>query len=580
MGSKQGDSALVRLRLKDGSFQKHPKGVIGYRVAEGIFSAEFLGQVIGARLEGQLVDLMTPITVSGDLQFLCLEDEGALEIFHHSSSHVMAFAVRQLYPKALLGIGPAIKQGYYYDFDNVPLKETDFPKIEERMAEIVQEKLPFTRHVLSRQEALKRFEHEPYKLLLINDLPKDEEITYYQIGKFIDLCKGPHLPDTSKIRAIKLLRLAGAYWRGKSDNKMLCRLYGTSFPKQKQLRAYLTQLQEAAERDHIKIGKDLGLFITEETVGQGLPLLTAKGETLRRLLVQFVEEEEIKRGYMHVKTPYLAKSDLYKISGHWDHYKEDMFVMTGDQMALRPMTCPFHFALYNSEKRSYRDLPLRYGETSVLFRNEASGEMHGLTRLRQFTLADGHIICRADQLEAEFDGCLNLITYLLKTLDLEEYTYRFSKWDPSKSEEYIDDPKAWEETERLMKILLDKRKFQYTEAVGEAAFYGPKLDLQMINVHGKEDTAVTVQVDFALPKRFKMTYVDSEGQKETPIILHRSSIGCYERTMAFLIEKCKGRFPYGYVLSRWGLSRSVNIPITSLMRRRFRRSFHGRWAFE
>ncbi len=419
------------------------------------------------------------------------------------------------------------------------------------MKKIVKEELELERFELSREEALKLMSDmgETYKVELINDLPEDAKLSFYKMGEFVDLCAGPHLMNTKFVKAFKLTQVAGAYWRGSEKNKMLSRIYGTSYTKKNELEEYLTRVEEAKKRDHNKLGRELELFTTIEEIGQGLPLLMPKGAKVVQLLQRFVEDEEEKRGYLLTKTPLMAKSDLYKISGHWDHYKDGMFVLGEEEkdeevMALRPMTCPFQFQIYNSRQRSYRDLPLRYAETSTLFRNESSGEMHGLIRVRQFTISEGHLIVRPDQLEEEFKGVVDLINYMMDTLGIrEDITYRFSKWDPDNKEKYIDNPEAWEDTQVKMKKILDDLGIDYKEAVGEAAFYGPKLDLQFKNVHGKEDTIITVQIDFSLPHRFDMTYVDKDGEKKYPYVIHRTSIGCYERTLAMLIEKYAGAFP-------------------------------------
>ena len=463
----------------------------------------------------------------------------------------MAQAVKKLYPGVKLAIGPAIEDGFYYDFDSPqPFLEEDLARIEAEMSRIIKDNLKFERSSMKRDEAIKFFEKigEQYKVELIRDLP-EAEMTLYKDGDFIDLCKGPHIESTGQVKAFKLLSATGAYWRGSEKNKMLQRIYGTAFPTKEELVSYLKDKEEAEKRDHNKLGRMLELFTTNEAVGQGLPLIMPKGAKIIQILQRFIEDEEEKRGYLLTKTPYMAKSDLYKISGHWDHYREGMFIINGkgegdEVLALRPMTCPFQFMIYKAKTRSYKDLPLRYCENAVLFRNETSGEMHGLTRVRQFTLADAHIICMPAQLEDEFKKVLDLVKFVMKTLGIEDRIwYRFSKWDPKNKEKYIDDPKAWEESQRVMKKILDDIKLKYAEADNEAAFYGPKLDIQFKNVFGKEDTLITIQVDFALPGRFGMEYVDSDGSQKTPMVIHRSSIGCYERTLAMLIEHYGGAFP-------------------------------------
>lgn len=474
-----------------------------------------------------------------------------LDKIRHSTSHVLAYAVRELFgDQVKLAIGPTIDDGFYYDFDlgDQTFSPEDLPKIEKKMEEIIKKKLAFEKSELPINEALKKMSNQPYKQELIKDLEKTGEtsVTFYTVGDFTDLCRGPHIENTKDLGHFKLLRTAGAYWRGDAKNKMLQRIYGTAFGTKDELQKHLKMLEEAEKRDHNKLGKELGLFITSELIGQGLPLLTPKGTKIKQLLQRWIEDEEEKRGYQLTMTPFMAKSDLYKVSGHWDHYRDGMFLIdgSGEEMALRPMTCPFQFQIYSSALRSYRDLPIRYNETSTLFRNEESGEMHGLIRLRQFTLSEGHIICRMNQLKKEFEAALDLINYVLKTLKLDNYWYRFSKWDPKNEKgKYIDNPSAWEKSEAILKKILDNNKLKYIEAEGEAAFYGPKLDIQMKNVYGKEDTIITVQIDFALPEKFDMTYISEEGKTERPIVIHRSSIGCYERTMALLIEKYVGAFP-------------------------------------
>ncbi|MFH1610652.1 MAG: threonine--tRNA ligase [Patescibacteria group bacterium] len=476
-------------------------------------------------------------------------EKDELWALRHSAEHVLMQAMQKFYPKIKMAMGPATDEGFYFDFDlEDKISENDFPKIEKEMQKIINADIPITHEEMSVDEAKTIFKDNAYKLEWIKEIEeRGEKVSIYKTGNnFIDVCAGSHVESTGKIGAFKLTKLAGAYWRGDEKNKMLTRIYGTAFPTKNELEEYLKRLEEAIARDHNKLGKELDLFITSEIVGQGLPLLTPKGTKIKQLLQRWVEDEEEKRGYQLTITPFMAKSDLYKISGHWDHYKDGMFLVdgSGEEMALRPMTCPFQFQIFNSQTRSYRDLPIRYNETSTLFRNESSGEMHGLIRLRQFTLSEGHLICRIDQLEKEFDDVLDLINHIMKTLGLTDFWYRFSKWDPNdKKDKYINDPKAWEESQKILKQILNKHKLDYEEVDGDAAFYGPKLDIQMKNVHGKEDTIITVQIDFALPERFDMKYVDKDGSEKRPIIIHRSSIGCYERTLALLIEHYAGAFP-------------------------------------
>ncbi|MBO5035502.1 MAG: threonine--tRNA ligase [Clostridia bacterium] len=479
-----------------------------------------------------------------------IENLEEMKVFWHTSSHILAQAVKRLYPDVKLTIGPAIENGFYYDFDSdVSFTPEILEKIEAEMKKIVKENLKVERFVLPREEALELMKNEPYKLELINELPEGEEISFYKQGEFVDLCAGPHLPYASKVKAFKLTSCTGAYWRGDSTKKMLQRIYGISFPNAATLEQYLADVEEAKKRDHNKLGRELELFTTCDLIGQGLPILLPKGARIIQTLQRFVEDEEQKRGWQLTKTPYMAKSDLYKVSGHWDHYQDGMFVL-GDEakddevFALRPMTCPFQYQAYLNRARSYRDLPLRYNETSTLFRNEASGEMHGLIRVRQFTISEGHLMCLPEQLEEEFKNCLELAIYMLKTLGLyEDVSYRFSKWDPNDRAKYIGTEEQWDEAQGVMQRILDHLEIPYKEGIGEAAFYGPKLDIQIRNVFGKEDTLITIQIDQMLAEKFGMEYVDRDGTKKNPYIIHRTSIGCYERTLALLIEKYAGAFP-------------------------------------
>lgn len=473
-----------------------------------------------------------------------------LRTLRHSASHILAQAVKRLFPNTKLAIGPAIDNGFYYDFDSdTAFTNEDLEKLEAEMKKIVKENLKIERFELPRAEALELMKDEPYKIELINDLPEGEVISFYKQGDFTDLCAGPHVNYTSKVKAFKLLSATGAYWRGNEKNKMLQRIYGTAFKSKDELADYLESLEEAKRRDHNKLGRELELFTTSELIGQGLPIMLPKGAKILQILQRFVEDTEEEHGWLRTKTPYMAKSDLYKLSGHWDHYQEGMFVM-GDEatdkevFALRPMTCPFQYQAYLNKARSYRDLPLRYGETSTLFRNEASGEMHGLIRVRQFTISEGHLMCTPDQLEGEFKSCLEMAIYMLKTLGLyEDVSYRFSQWDPDDRDKYIGTPEQWDEAQSTMKKILDHLEIPYVIGIGEAAFYGPKLDIQIKNVHGKEDTLITLQVDQMLAEKFGMEYTDADGSKKNPYIIHRTSIGCYERTLALLIEKYAGAFP-------------------------------------
>ena len=542
---------MIQITLKDGSIKECQKGITVLDVAESLSSGLARVACVG-KVNGEMVDLRTQLNEDCSLEILTFNDKEGKWAFRHTAAHILAQAVKRLYPEVKLAIGPAIEEGFYYDFDtDKHFVEADFAKIEAEMKKIVKEKLPIERFELPREEAIELMEKagEPYKVELIKDLPEGEKITFYKQGEFTDLCAGPHLMSTKPVEAFKILSAAGAYWKGNEKNKMLARIYATAFTKKAELNAHLEALEEAKKRDHHKLGRELKIFTTDEKVGQGLPLLMPKGARIVQTLQRFVEDEEEKRGYVLTKTPLMAKSDLYKMSGHWDHYKDGMFVLGDEEkdkevFALRPMTCPFQFTVYNAEQHSYRDLPIRYGETSTLFRNESSGEMHGLIRVRQFTISEGHLVCTPDQLEDEFRGVIELINYMMTTLGIEnDISYRFSKWDPNNTEKYINDPAAWDRTENLMRNILNHLEINYEEAVGEAAFYGPKLDIQFKNVHGKEDTIITVQIDFALGERLGMTYIDEKGEKKHPLIIHRTSMGCYERTLAMLIEKYAGAFP-------------------------------------
>ena len=476
-------------------------------------------------------------------------------MYRHSMSHVLAKAIKELYGKenVKLAIGPAIDNGFYYDFDiDQSISNEDFEKIVAKMKEIIERNEDFRRVELSKSEALDLFTNEPYKIELINELPDGEVISAYYLGDdFIDLCRGPHVENTKFLRgfAYKINRVSGAYWKGNEKNKMLQRVYVYGFIDKNDLKKYVNMIEEAMKRDHNKLGRELGIFTTVDYIGQGLPILLPKGARIVQLLQRFVEDEEQKRGWLLTKTPFMAKSNLYKISGHWDHYKDGMFVLGDEEkdkevFALRPMTCPFQYQAYLNEARSYKDPPLRYNETSTLFRNEASGEMHGLIRVRQFTISEGHLMCTPAQLEEEFKSCLELAIYMLKTLGLyEDASYRFSQWDPNNRGKYIGTEEQWNEAQGIMEKILNNLEVPYEIGIGEAAFYGPKLDIQIKNVWGKEDTLITIQIDQLLAEKFGMEYVDKDGTKKNPYIIHRTSIGCYERTLAYLIEKYAGAFP-------------------------------------
>ncbi len=543
---------MVKITLKGGETREFENGVFAWEVAASI-GAGLAKAACAVEIDGVACDLRTPIEKDCTLAILTFEDEYGRSAYRHTASHILAQAVKRLYPDVKLAIGPSVDNGFYYDFDSeVMFTPEKLKELEDEIKNIIKEDIPLERVEVSRSEALELFEdrEEPYKQELINDLSADAKITLYKQGDFVDLCAGPHLMSTGRVKAVKLTSCTGAYWRGDSNKKMLQRIYGTAFPKASELEAHLQQLEEAKKRDHNKLGRELELFTTSDLIGQGLPILLPKGARIIQLLQRFVEDEEQRRGWLLTKTPFMAKSDLYKVSGHWDHYLDGMFVLgdpqdeTKECFALRPMTCPFQYQAYLNRPRSYRDLPLRYNETSTLFRNEASGEMHGLIRVRQFTISEGHLMCRPDQLEDEFKGCLELTTFMLKTLGLyEDVSYRFSQWDPNDGEKYIGTPEQWDEAQGVMKTILDDLKIPYKIGVGEAAFYGPKLDIQIKNVHGKEDTLITIQIDQMLAEKFGMEYTDKDGTKKNPYIIHRTSIGCYERTLALLIEKYAGAFP-------------------------------------
>ena len=528
--------------------------------ADGMNALDMAGEIdkelkkaaLAARVNGEVAELVKPVPDGATVEFLTGSDADGLRVLRHTASHVLAQAVKAIRPEAKLAIGPAIDNGFYYDFDvATPFTNEDLAAIEKEMTRIIKKNERLERFELPRAEALELMKDEPYKVELINDLPEDATISFYRQGDFTDLCAGPHLPSTGKVKAVKLTSIAGAYWRGSEKNKMLQRIYGTAFATKEELDAYVAEREEALKRDHNKLGRDLEYFTTVDVVGQGLPIMLPKGARVIQLLQRWVEDTEQKKGYLLTKTPLMAKRDLYRISGHWDHYLDGMFVMgdpndeTKECFALRPMTCPFQYQVYLNRQRSYRELPMRLGETSTLFRNEDSGEMHGLIRVRQFTISEGHLILRPDQLEEEFKGCLELAKYMLDTVGmLENCTFRFSQWDPANPKnKYEGTPEQWHEAQEIMGRILDHLGVKYTIGIDEAAFYGPKLDIQYKNVFGKEDTLVTIQIDMLLAERFGMEYVDADGQKKRPYIIHRTSLGCYERTLAYLIEKYAGALP-------------------------------------
>lgn len=540
----------MKIMLKDGSVKEYGEKMSVYDIALDI-SEGLARSACAALVNGEVVDLRTEIDQDAEVSILTVNDEQGLRTLRHTTSHVLAEAVKRVFPDAKLAIGPSIDTGFYYDFEHEPFSREDLDKLEAEMKKIIKEGKRLEKFTLPREEAIKLMEEkkEPYKVELIRALPEDAEISFYDQGGFVDLCAGPHLMSTKNIKAFRLISSSGAYWRGDSNKAMLQRIYGTAFNKKEELEAYLEHLEDIKKRDHNKLGREMELFTTVDVIGQGLPLLMPKGTKMIQTLQRWIEDEEEKRGYVRTRTPLMAKSDLYKISGHWDHYKEGMFVLGDEEtdkevFALRPMTCPFQYYVYKASQKSYRDLPIRYGETSTLFRNEDSGEMHGLTRVRQFTISEGHLIVRPDQMVEEFKGCLALAKYCLETLGVEEdVTYHLSKWDPDNREKYIGEPEVWEETEGHIRNILTELGIDFVEDVGEAAFYGPKVDINAKNVYGKEDTMITIQWDALLAAQFDMYYVDQNGEKVRPYIIHRTSMGCYERTLAWLIEKYAGKFP-------------------------------------
>ena len=541
----------MKITLKDGSVKEYDKAMSVYEIAQDL--SEGLARVACAgEVDGEVVDLRTVLDKDCNLSILTAADPEGLRVIRHTCSHVMAEAVKRVFPQAKLAIGPAIDTGYYYDFEHEPFSREDLDKIEAEMKKIIKEGHELKRFTLPRNEAIQfmKDKEEPYKVELIEDLPEDAEISFYDQGDFVDLCAGPHLMSTKGIKAFKLTSSSMAYWRGNAEKARLQRIYGTAFNKKEELNAYLEQLEDAKKRDHNKLGREMELFTTVDVIGQGLPLFPPKGTKMIMKLQRWIEDLEDKEwGYVRTRTPLMAKSDLYKISGHWDHYKDGMFVLGDEEtdkevFALRPMTCPFQYYVYKNTQKSYRDLPYRMSETSTLFRAEDSGEMHGLTRVRQFTITEGHNVIRPDQTEEELSNCFNLAYHILTVLGLEkDVTFRLSKWDPENKKKYLGDEHYWESTQEVLRKLLEEKQVPFVEADGEAAFYGPKIDIQAKNVYGKEDTMITIQLDCAIAENFDMYYVDQDGEKKRPYIIHRTSMGCYERTLAWLIEKYAGKFP-------------------------------------
>ena len=541
----------MKITLKDGSSKEYSEAKSVYDIAKDI--SEGLARVACAgEVDGEVVDLRTVIDHDCALNILTPNDKEGLRVIRHTASHVLAEAVKRLFPEAKVTIGPAIDDGFYYDFDAQPFSRDDLDKLEAEMKKIIKEGHELKRFTLPRQEAIQlmKEKNEPYKVELIEDLPEDAEISFYDQGGFVDLCAGPHLMSTKGIKAFKLTSSSMAYWRGDSEKARLQRIYGTVFNKKEELNEYLEKLEDAKRRDHNKLGREMGLFTTVDVIGQGLPLFTPKGTKMIMKLQRWIEDlEDNDWGYVRTRTPLMAKSDLYKISGHWDHYKDGMFVLGDEEhdkevFALRPMTCPFQYYVYKNEQHSSRDLPYRMSETSTLFRCEDSGEMHGLTRVRQFTISEAHLVIRPDQAEEELKRCFDLSYYVLSVLGLEgDVTYRLSKWDPANKKKYLGDDEYWNRTQEALREVLREKGVDFVEADGEAAFYGPKIDIQAKNVYGKEDTMITIQLDCAIAENFDMYYVDQDGEKKRPYIIHRTSLGCYERTLAWLIEKYAGKFP-------------------------------------
>ena len=565
------------ITLKDGSQKQYDQPMSVYDIArdisDGLARVACMGEV-----DGKAVDLRTVVDKDATVNILTFDSDEGKKAYRHTCSHVLAEAVKHLYPEAKLAIGPSIANGFYYDFDMPPLTREDLDKIEAEMKKIIKKGEKLEYYTLPREEAIQLMKdrEEPYKVELIEDLPEGEEISFYQQGDFIELCAGPHIMSTKPIKAFKLTSSSGAYWRGDEHNKMLTRIYGTAYTKKDELQEYLDYLADIKNRDHNRLGREMELFTTVDVIGQGLPLFMPKGTKIIQKMQRWIEDlEEYEWGYVRTRTPLMAKSTLYKISDHWYHYKDGMFLLGYDNKedillaedrsqeihgvedlsliendadanvyALRPMTCPFQYYVYKATQKSYRDLPYRMGETSTLFRNEDSGEMHGLTRVRQFTISEGHLVCTPEQIDQEFKNCVELAKYCLTTLGLQDdVTYRFSKWDPNDADKYLGTAEDWDRVQDAMRVILDEIGLEYTEAEGEAAFYGPKLDIQAKNVYGKEDTMITIQLDMFLAERYDMYYIDRDGSKKRPFIIHRTSIGCYERTLAWLIEKYAGKLP-------------------------------------
>lgn len=543
---------MIKIVLPDGAVHEFGAENVGKSYIELISSVDpkILNNVVAAKVDGNVSDLRNTPSEGTVAEMVGTDSKEALNVLRHTATHIMAEAVKHLFPEAKLTIGPATETGFFYDFDCPPFTKENLAEIEKEMKRIIKSNPRIERKVVSREEAMEMMKNEPYKQELIADIPEGEQITIYSQDDFVDLCMGPHLLNTKLIKGFKLLSTSTAYWRADRNNASLSRIYGTAFFTKEECDAYLEHLEHIKNIDHNKIGREMELFTTVDVIGQGLPLLMPKGAKIIQTLQRWIEDlEDNEWGYIRTKTPLMAKSDLYKISGHWDHYKDGMFVLGNEEtdkevFALRPMTCPFQYYVYKAGQKSYRDLPLRYSETSTLFRNEDSGEMHGLTRVRQFTISEGHLIVRPDQMVEEFKGCLALAKHIMKTLGLQDdVTYVLAKWDPENRTKYIGEPEVWEETQQHIRQMLHELEIPFVEEVGGAAFYGPKVDINAKNVYGKEDTMITVQWDALLAAQFDMTYIDQNGEKVRPYIIHRTSMGCYERTLAWLIEKYEGKLP-------------------------------------
>ena len=541
----------MKITLKDGSIKEYSEAKSVYEIAEDI-SAGLARVACAGELDGEIVDLRTIIDKDCSLNIVTASDPEGLRVIRHTASHILAEAVKRLFPDAKVTIGPAIDDGFYYDFDAEPFSREDLDNLEAEMKKIIKEGHEIKRFTLPRAEAIQFMQerNEPYKVELIEDLPEDAEISFYDQGGFVDLCAGPHLMSNRGVKAYKLISSSMAYWRGDSDKARLQRIYGTAYNNKEELKEHLDKLADAKMRDHNRLGREMGLFTTVDVIGQGLPLFTPKGTKIIMKLQRWIEDlEDNEWGYVRTRTPLMAKSDLYKISGHWDHYKDGMFVLGDEEkdkevFALRPMTCPFQYYVYKNEQHSYKDLPYRMSETSTLFRSEDSGEMHGLTRVRQFTISEAHLVIRPDQAEEELKSCFDLAYYVLSVLGLEkDVTFRLSKWDPNNKKKYLGDDNYWNSTQQALRDVLHEKGVSFVEADGEAAFYGPKIDIQTKNVYGKEDTMITIQLDCAIADNFDLYYIDQNGEKIRPYIIHRTSLGCYERTLAWLIEKYAGKFP-------------------------------------